>query len=237
MPLANMSHRACGGGFAVFGSAKNPRETTILCGDAPPPGQHLPFRRLCHGRKHHRRNVRHLASGHRNHRLLTDEERMKTANRDPRHERSRETLKKQPGFELTGNAAKSVGASLLRILPHETLRHITQGIEYRYYEYRHRRSTMYCASESEHTAVGVEIDACGDPHRTGNLPSWVAEAGTPTFSHPIQVSDSAPGLRVRPQRLDNRMICHGYQTMVATFSSSFPLDNRMICHGYQTRKR
>lgn len=40
---------------------------------------------------------------------------------------------------------------------------------------------MRSASESEHTAVGVGIYACGDPHRTGSLPSWVVETGMPAF--------------------------------------------------------
>ena len=46
---------------------------------------------------------------------------------------------------------------------------------------RRRRRNIFHARKSEHTVVGTEIHACGDPHRTGNLPSWVDEAGIPAF--------------------------------------------------------
>ena len=49
---------------------------TLACGDASPPGQHLPFRRYSHGRKHHQRNVQRVASGNRNHRACAGEEGM-----------------------------------------------------------------------------------------------------------------------------------------------------------------
>ena len=45
-------------------------------------------------------------------------------------------------------------------------------------------------------------------------PSWVAEAGIPTFYHPVQTSDLASGLWVRPHRFDDRLIRHGSQTEV-----------------------
>ena len=51
MPLAIESHRAYGGGFAAFRIQKESEKAMILCGDASPPGQHLPFRRLGHGCK------------------------------------------------------------------------------------------------------------------------------------------------------------------------------------------
>ena len=41
--------------------------------------------------------------------------------------------------------------------------------------------TICHASKSEHTAVETGIDACGDLHRPGNLPSRVDEAGIPAF--------------------------------------------------------
>lgn len=41
--------------------------------------------------------------------------------------------------------------------------------------------TYVLRAKASCTAVGVGIDACGDPHRMGNLPSWVVETGTPMF--------------------------------------------------------
>lgn len=58
-----------------------------------------PHRRSGHGRKHHRRNVQHLASGNRNHRPFAGEEGM-TANRDFRHKRSRDTLESSPALTM-----------------------------------------------------------------------------------------------------------------------------------------
>ena len=46
---------------------------------------------------------------------------------------------------------------------------------------RRRRGSIFNASKSEHTVVETGIHACGDPHRTGNLPSRVDEAGIPAF--------------------------------------------------------
>ena len=46
----------------------------------------------------------------------------------------------------------------------------------------------------------------------GNPSPWVAEAGTPTFFHPVQMPKPLSDLRFRPQRLENRVIRLGCQT-------------------------
>ena len=46
---------------------------------------------------------------------------------------------------------------------------------------RMRCLQVAAAVSSGHTAVGAGIDACGDPHRPGFRPTWVAEAGISAF--------------------------------------------------------
>ena len=70
---------------------------TIACGDASPPGQHLPFRRYSHGRKHHQRNVQRVASGNRNHRPSAGEEGV-SGERGFWHKRSRGPLQSNPAL-------------------------------------------------------------------------------------------------------------------------------------------
>ena len=69
----------------------------IACGDASPPGQHLPFRRYSHGRKHHQRNVQRVASGNRNHRPSAGEEGV-SGERGFWHKRSRGPLQSNPAL-------------------------------------------------------------------------------------------------------------------------------------------
>lgn len=59
-------------------------------------------------------------------------------------------------------------------------------------------------------------------------PSWVAETGIPTFYHPVQTSDPASGLRVRPHRFGNWLIRHGYQTHVHADEAVLQLENQLI---------
>ena len=46
---------------------------------------------------------------------------------------------------------------------------------------RMRCLQVAAAVSSGHTVVGTGIDACGDPHRPGIRPTWVAEAGISAF--------------------------------------------------------
>ena len=70
---------------------------------------------------------------------------------------------------------------------------------------------MFC--ELKQTVPLLERELTPAEIRIGRgTPSWVAETGIPTFYHPVQTSDPASGLRVRPHRFDDRAICHGYQT-------------------------
>ena len=67
-------------------------------------------------------------------------------------------------------------------------------------------------------------------------PSWVAETGIPTFYHPVQTSDPASGLRVRPHRFDDRLIRHGSQTGGVDTRLLYAFDDRLIRHGSQTTR-
>ena len=78
------------------------------------------------------------------------------------------------------------------------------------------------------------IYACGDPHRLGNRPPWVAEAGTPTFFHPVQMPKPLSDLRILPQRLENRVIRLGCQTRYGDELFIEGLENRVIRLGCQT---
>ena len=73
--------------------------------------------------------------------------------------------------------------------------------------------------------------------RTGNLPPWVVEAGMPTFFHPVQMPKPLSGLRLRPQRLENRVIRPGNQTPPIYASHIAVLENRVIRPGNQTVTR
>ena len=70
--------------------------------------------------------------------------------------------------------------------------------------------------------------------RTGNLPPWVVEAGMPTFFHPAQMPKPLSGLRLRPQRLENRVIRLGNQTNERRIGGLLRLENRVIRPGNQT---
>lgn len=87
----------------------------------------------------------------------------------------------------------------------------------------HRCGIIWAASESERTSVGEGTYACGDPHRLGIRPAWIAEAGMPSLL-----------IRLRPQRFGDRLIRHGNQML---HRKSYPpqgLENRMIRRGSQT---
>ena len=79
------------------------------------------------------------------------------------------------------------------------------------------------------TAVGAGINACGDPHRTGNPVLGRRNRNTDVLS-----SGSASGLRVRRQRFDNRLIRHGSQTYSCCSGCCCGFDDRAIWHGTQT---
>ena len=88
-----------------------------------------------------------------------------------------------------------------------------------------QRGNIYPASESERTSVGEGTYACGDPHRLGIRPAWVVEAGIPSLL-----------IRFHPQRLENRLIRHGCQTIVAQPIVAYSLENRVIRYGNQTSR-
>ena len=96
--------------------------------------------------------------------------------------------------------------------------------------------TYVLRAKASCTVVGTGMNACGDPLRTGT-PSWVAETGIPTFYHPVQTSDPASGLWVRPHRFDDRLIRHGSQTYKGWSFEGWSFDDRLIRHGSQTYSR
>ena len=65
-------------------------------------------------------------------------------------------------------------------------------------------------------------------------PFWVDETGTPTSFHPVQTSDPASGLWVRPHRFDDRLIRHGCQTRTESLHLAATFDDRLIRLGCQT---
>ena len=68
----------------------------------------------------------------------------------------------------------------------------------------HHCGIIWAASESERTSGGEGTYACGDPHRLGIRPAWIAEAGMTSLL-----------IRLRPQRFGDRLIRHGSQTFGA----------------------
>ena len=74
------------------------------------------------------------------------------------------------------------------------------------------------------TAVGAGINACGDLYRTGK-------------PRPGSLNQEYRRFIIRfghPERFDNRVVCHGYQTRVITKPQRVMFDDRLIRHGDQT---
>ena len=92
---------------------------------------------------------------------------------------------------------------------------------------------MFCELKQAVLSLGQELTPA--EIRIGwGTPSWVAETGIPTFYHPVQTSDPASGLWVRPHRFDDRLIRHGSQTCSRCSGCSCGFGNWLIRHGYQT---